>query len=206
PALRDTVVAFITAADIGVIGVRPVAVELDLKMLAPLLGDEAVKTLSAHMDGPGAPYELRLRHGSSESSWELPPEMESRGTNILLRRLEDLLQVLRDGGVLVLDELDTSLHPDLCGTLVDMFTTPATNPKGAQLVFTTHDGGLLSRLRRDEVVLIDKARDGASTLRTASDYSDVRGRDDLARAYALGRIRGVPALGDLAGILARGLH
>lgn len=204
-ALRPVVTAFLGAADVGIFDFRAQRREVSPENLGRIFHPEALR-LAERVDGGAATFELHLRHGArDDGGWELPPHLESRGTHILLRRLEDLLLALRGGGVLVLDEIDTSLHPDLCGALIDAFTTPSSNPRQAQLVFSTHHGELLSRLRRDEVVIVDKARDGGSTLRTAADYADLRQRDDLVHAYAQGRLRGVPALGDLPSILARGL-
>jgi hypothetical protein len=62
--------------------------------------------------------------------------------------------------------------------------------------FTSHNRGLMGALRRDEVLLLDKGRDGASTCRPASDFR-LRGREEIARVYAEGRIGGQPVLGDL---------
>lgn len=197
PRLQPAVLGFLRAADLGIVGMR--SRELSSKVIVEQL--QPPQSIGLRL------FELRLRHGTAddEASWELPPDQESRGTQVLLRRIEDFLEVLGQGGVLLLDELDTSLHPDLCAQLVGFFCDPAINRQGAQLLFTTHDRSLLATLRRDEVVLIDKAPDGSSTLRTASDYAGIRGRDDLRRAHELGRIRGIPILGDLAGVVARGL-
>jgi uncharacterized protein len=199
PRFAATVLAFLAAADLGVVGMR--STELPLSRSEELLA----KPLQPQAGKPRL-FELRLRHGAAEdASWELPPDLESRGTQILLRRLEDFLEALRDGGLLLLDELDTSLHPDLCAELVGLFADPDVNRRQAQLLFSTHDRNLLGVLRRDEVIMVDKARDGASSLRAASDYADVRARDDLRRAHELGRIHGVPILGDFAGAITRAL-
>ena len=171
-----------------------------------VLHRELLEEMSSALEERGIPRELRLLHGTTTDEWELDPGLESRGTWILLSRLNDLLTLLREGRLLVIDEIDTSLHPDLCGALVDLFTSPQTNPRGAQLLFTTHDRSLLSRLRTDEIVLADKGQDGATQLRAASDYKGVRAREDLRRAHEHGRLRGVPVLGDLARLVAEGLH
>lgn len=192
PWLKPAVLAFLAAADLGVVDLRS----------------------TEHLAYPGSlpgheeSFELRLRHGvgGDRTSWELEPQHESRGTQILLCRLEDFLTALRDGALLILDEIDTSLHSDLCVELLRLFSDPEINRHRAQLLFTTHDRGLLEALRRDQIVLVDKARDGASTLRCASDYAGLRARDDLRRAHELGRIGGIPAVGDLAGAVARGLR
>jgi AAA15 family ATPase/GTPase len=64
-----------------------------------------------------------------------------------------VLDVLATGRVLVVDELDGSLHTLLVRRLVAMFQNPALNPKGAQLIFSTHDTSLLdpALFRRDQV-------------------------------------------------------
>lgn len=100
--------------------------------------------------------------------------------------------MLHAGGLLVIDELETSLHPDLCARLVDLFTREESNPKGAQLLFTTHVRDILGRLRRDEVVLVDKGEDGRSYLSAASDFRGIRKRDDLRVLHRRGQLGGVP--------------
>jgi hypothetical protein len=148
--------------------------------------------------------ELVLSHGASEAdAWALEPEFESSGTNALVSRLHEILSVLDDGGLLVADELHTSLHPDLCAELVSLFVDPASNPHGAQLLFGSHDRTLLRSLRRDEVILVEKTPEGVSSLRTASDFRGLRSRDDLVRAHEEGRIGGVPAVGDLSRVVER---
>lgn len=199
---RPTLLRFLAAADLGVSDViveeyraAPPPAELK-KLFTP----EAL----AEMDSSsGELRRVRLMRGGSDS-WSLPPEDESRGTQILLARLADLLPKLLRGGLMVVDELDTSLHPDLCVELVRLFTDPRANRQGAQLLFTTHDRDLLEVLRTDEVALVDKDSEGASTLRTASDYKQVRTRENLRQVHAEGRLRGVPVLGDLPEILEEG--
>ena len=169
------------------------------ELLKPAAFEEVVKQI------PDKPFvEVWLRHGASDQElWDVPPDQESRGTSVLLVRLNDLFGVLSEGGLLMLDEIDTSLHPDLSAALVSLFTNKATNPKGAQLLFTTHDRSLLKSLRRDEVVLIDKSLEGVSTVKVASDFQGVRGRDDLRQLHEQGRLGGVPILGNLSGLFAR---
>lgn len=214
PHFKPAVLAFLTAADLGVVDMRSTerpflpTPPLSEETLNEKLHPEFFKELAQRNEERPQMFEIRLRHGESanDSSWELEPWLESRGTQILLRRLEDFLDTLRDGSLLLLDEIDTSLHPDLCSELVGLFADPDINRRGAQLLFSTHNQGLLGTLRRDEVILIDKARDGASSMHSASDFIDLRGRDDLRRAYETGRIHGVPILGDLAGALAKALE
>lgn len=195
-SFRSTLLDLLRAADVGISGIRvekldpTPAMDAALKVIRPEFVEEVRKT----MPSEDARF-LLFVHGDG---WELPPEDESRGTQILLARLSDIVGILRRGGLLVLDEIDSSLHPDLCVALVKLFTEEFSNPRGAQLLFTTHDRDLLTSLRTDEVVLVDKDRNGVSRLAAASDYRGVRTREDLRRVHEQGRIRGVPVLGDFA--------
>jgi hypothetical protein len=197
-ANREVVLRLLRAADIGVVDLHGKANESRFaavrELLVGLLGPEK----GALEAKPLADYiEVWLTHEAANGErWEHEPELESRGTHILLSRVNDILAHLSTARLMVVDEIDTSLHPELCGALVDLFTDQRANPKGAQLLFSTHDRGLLSRLRRDEVVLLDKADDGGTVARTAADFKGLRARDDLARVYAEGRIGGVPVLSD----------
>ena len=150
--------------------------------------------------------ELRLVHGADEDgeTWACPSELESDGTRKLLTLLDTLLSVLDEGGLWVVDELDRSLHPDLCQEIIELFTDPDTNPRGAQLLFATHSRDLLDSLRTDEVLLVDRDAAGASYITPASDYKELRTRDSLQRAHRQGRIGGVPIIAGLGAVLASG--
>ena len=137
---------------------------------------------------------LYFIHGTDDKQAVLDYDMQSKGTRTLITLLIPALEALAAGSLLVVDELDTSLHPDLARAFVSLFSNPESNPHGAQLVFTTHDVTLLSSgtLRRDEVWMADKDRQGASRFTPLSDFK-LRSRDDIERAYRNGRVGGVPS-------------
>ena len=126
--------------------------------------------------------------------------MQSKGTQTLISFLIPALEALAKGSLLVIDELDTSLHPDLTRAFVSLFGKVETNPSGAQLIFTTHDVTLLSSglLSQDEVWISVKDNDGASHFRPLTDFK-LRSRDDIERAYRNGRFGGVPASDEFIG-------
>lgn len=126
--------------------------------------------------------------------------MQSKGTQTLISFLIPALEALAKGSLLVIDELDTSLHPDLTRAFVSLFGKAETNPSGAQLIFTTHDVTLLSSglLSQDEVWISVKDNDGASHFRPLTDFK-LRSRDDIERAYRNGRFGGVPASDEFIG-------
>ena len=85
-------------------------------------------------------------------------ERESDGTRKLFNLAGPIVDTLRQGKSLFVDELDAQLHPLLSRRIVKLFNCAETNPHGAQLIFTTHDTNMLSKklLRRDQVVFVEK--------------------------------------------------
>jgi len=127
----------------------------------------------------------------------LPLEEESNGTQRLFALSGPLADVLENGWTLFVDELDASLHPLLVRYLVELFHNPRFNPKGAQLIFNTHDTTLMDccLFRRDQIWFIEKDRQGCSHLYPLLDYSP-RKDEALAKGYLLGRYGAIPFLGE----------
>jgi uncharacterized protein len=149
------------------------------------------------------PPAFYLKHqNESEDAW-LPLEEESRGTQTLFRIGMPLLQVIQEGGMLLVDELERSLHPSLAQQIVRQFNDPVTNPRDAQIVFTTHDTNLLGTtlgepaLRRDQVWLTEKDPGGATVLYPLTDFKP-RKAENLERGYLQGRYGAIPFLGNFS--------
>jgi hypothetical protein len=142
---------------------------------------------------------LLFHHRAGSSSVPLEPREESRGTRAWYALLGPLVLVLDEGGTLVVDELDSSLHPQLTARLIQMFHDPNVNTSAAQLVFSTHDTSLLGTLTgdqvlyRDELWLTEKDTDGVTRLYPATDFHPRR-QENLERGYLQGRYGGVPVL------------
>lgn len=128
---------------------------------------------------------------------------ESAGTLNWLGFIPTILDALDAGRVLVIDEIDASLHPMLTAKLVSLFQSEETNPNGAQLIFTTHDTSLLgtmlgdSVLDRDQIWFVDKNAEGASELYPLTDFKP-RKDQNTERRYLAGSYGAVPVLGDFA--------
>jgi AAA15 family ATPase/GTPase len=125
-------------------------------------------------------------------------EAESNGTQRFLALADLWLDALDQGGSLVIDELDCSMHPLLTRKLVELFQTREANPKGAQLIFTTHDSTLMDQalFRRDQMWIVEKDRAGASRLASLYDFDEKpRNNEALQRRYLAGRYGGVPVFG-----------
>ncbi len=123
---------------------------------------------------------------------------ESEGTKKFFYLLGPWIDTLENGYVLFVDEMDARLHPLLTRELVQMFLSPRSNPHNAQLIFATHDVGLLADrlLRRDEVWFTEKNRYGATELYS---LAEIKARKDASfyRNYLRGMYGAVPHLGGL---------
>ena len=130
----------------------------------------------------------------------MPLEEESHGTQTLFRLALPILQAIEEGGILLVDELEASLHPTLAQHIVRQFNDPTTNPRNAQLLFATQDTNRLGTtlgeptLRRDQVWLTEKDGEGATILYPLSDYKP-RKAENLERGYLQGRYGATPYLG-----------
>ncbi len=123
---------------------------------------------------------------------------ESEGTIKYFSLAHPIITALDEGNVIIIDEFDAKMHPLLTVSIVALFNSKQTNPKGAQLIFTTHDTNLLSSyiFRRDQVWFTEKDRYGASKLFPLSDYN-VRSTSPLERDYLSGKYGAVPIIRDL---------
>jgi len=144
--------------------------------------------------------QLVHRAGDARVPFEL--RAESEGTRTWFGLIGPVLSALDRGGLIVVDELDASLHPALSVELLRLFRDQATNPHDAQLVFTSHDAALLNHLNRDEVWLTEKSDDGSTHLGALSDFAGerVRRSQNLESAYLHGRFGALPDV-DRAGLL-----
>jgi len=136
-------------------------------------------------------------HETRKGSARFELHEESLGTQRLYAFAAPVLDVLKNGKVLAVDELDSSLHTLLVRRLVGMFHDKRLNTSGAQLVFTTHDTSLLeyAMFRRDQVWFTEKDRDQATRLFPLSDFSP-RKNEALERGYLAGRYGALPFFSD----------
>ena len=136
---------------------------------------------------------LTFEHPSSAGSRALPYTSESRGTQMLLSLLVPALEALAEGSLLIVDELDSSLHPKLAQAFLSLFDAAESNPANGQLVFSTHDVALLGSglLARDQIWITEKNREGVTTFTPLTDYR-IRSRVDVEMAYRNGRFGGTP--------------
>lgn len=121
-------------------------------------------------------------------------EDESDGTRKLMSLAPAIESALKSGGILLVDEIERELHPVLVDFVVSKFQSRRTNPKGAQIVFTTHNTELLNMelLRKDQLYFADKNKeDGSSELYSISELS-TRTTDNIRKGYLSGKYGAIP--------------
>lgn len=128
-------------------------------------------------------------------------ERESSGTRRLVLMMNTIFKALDQGNLVVIDELDASLHTFAAAQILELFENPKINRNGAQLIATTHDTNLLSlsRLRRDQIWFCEKDEAGASHLFPLSDIKS-RPTDNFEQGYLEGRYGAIPYAGDLVAL------
>jgi len=119
---------------------------------------------------------------------------ESHGTKKFFQIAGPVLDALEQGSVMIVDELDSQLHPLLSLALLHLFHSPETNPRHAQLIFATHDTLLLrhGRLRRDQIWFVEKDRQESSRLYSLAEIK-VRKDEAFDKNYLDGRYGAVPS-------------
>lgn len=119
---------------------------------------------------------------------------ESQGTIKLFFIMLTLLDVIKNNKVLLIDEIEESLHPKIIEYIFNLFRAG----EKAQLLCTTHNTQFLDlkKFRKDQIYFVNKGISGASDLYSLYDYSDFRDTMDLEKAYMQGRFDAVPIVND----------
>jgi hypothetical protein len=125
---------------------------------------------------------------------------ESAGTRSWLNLTVAIAAALAGPRVLLLDEADTTLHPHLARHLVNLFRDPRTNPRGAQLIFTSHDATMLDEdtLSRDQIWFVEKDPTAQTTRLYALAEFRPRKHENTERRYLAGSYGAVPVLSEFA--------
>jgi AAA15 family ATPase/GTPase len=132
---------------------------------------------------------------------------ESSGSNKLFNISGPIFDVLNDGGTLVVDELDASLHPLLTLAITRLFNSGEFNRNNAQLIFATHDTNLLNygNYRRDQIYFVEKNKYGASEMYSLVEYKEegktIRKDRSFEKDYIEGRYGAIPFIGNLSNVI-----
>ena len=183
---KNTVLKFLKAADIGI---------EDLEILTVNSGQFKESPFSTVLIIKNT-YEENIKSGTTPFFLSID---ESEGTRKYFYILGPVIDALEDGGILVVDELDSKLHPNLVSKIVSLFNSKEFNKKCAQLIFNTHDTNLLSSglFRRDQIWFTNKNKYGEAELYSLADFKsdEVRKTEPFEDNYINGKYGAVPFLG-----------
>lgn len=191
--LRKRIIDLLRHADIGVTDAKVVEEAPDSDFLRLLnearssgrrIPDDFLKpTLRAQL----------IHQGPKDMSFPLPWDSESAGTHRLFALAGPWLDILSRGRVVLIDELDTSMHPLMVIELLRLAFSEKENPNNAQVIFTTHNAVLLDLklFRRDQVWFTNKNSEGEGHLYPLTDYAP-RNTESLLRGYLSGRYDALP--------------
>lgn len=176
----------------------------DESVLVGVLRAAGINIDGFRVEGDDEDFENRrvwVRHVVNGKPYELRLSKESAGTRKMMSMAISLDNALKKGGLLVIDELDSKLHPKLLRFIVALFHDPAVNKSGAQLVFTSQDVSIMRNdvLRRDEIWFAARDEDEASSLWSLSDIHEPNGNlvsknAAFDRQYLSGRYGADPIL------------
>ena len=177
-ALRNRIVAFAKYADLGIESIAKIDNQI----------------VSSHRQYDNEGREINNVTFSFNSN-------ESEGTIKYFSLAYPIIDALDNGKRIVIDELDSKLHPLLVKKIITLFNSSETNPKGAQLLFTTHDTFLLSAnlFRRDQVWFTQKDNFGATEAYSLAEYK-VRRTSPFEKDYLQGKYGATPIIGDMENI------
>ncbi len=204
PEQRAMILDLLQAADLGITDIERVEpdpeiaerIERALRVLHGL--EEESGTRKGKQFRALSSDLVRLHHTGTEGPTPIEAVHESQGTRAWISMLGPLLDTLRTGSTVLVDELDGSLHPHLVREFIRLFQSRGTNPSCAQLIFNAHDPTILGdsgrrSLGRDQVWLTEKKADGATTLYSMAEFRPKRD-EALAKRYLQGRYGGIPVL------------
>ena len=182
-AFRSKVADYLKKIDVGI---NDVVVDTEIKKSKRTGVEEekkVIKTLHNVYDDDGNIISSKL----------LDLHFESSGTLRFFSFIQEILDIMENGGVFIVDELSSRLHPLLTKFIVDLFQSD--NNCKTQLIFTTHDTNLMNKdqFRRDEIVFIDKDERGISKIYTLSDL-DVRKDASFEKDYFNGKYGAIPII------------
>ena len=186
-ALLNEVKNYVKKIDVGIADFDVQEIELTNRKTNEKKKEKVLKTIHNVLDEDGKIIDTQ--------SFDL--EDESSGTKRFISFINNIISLLDSGGVYIIDELSSSLHPILTKFIIDLFQSKI-NQKNAQLIFTTHETTIMNKhqFRRDEIVIVDKNNKGESFIYSLADI-DVRSDATYDSDYFKGKYGGIPIIADV---------
>lgn len=191
---KSKVLDFLRAADFDIHDIQFDKEKFDPKFLPDEMPDSLKEEIIKNLTGSDI-IDIKTIHATKSGELvDIGFDEESDGTQKFFSFAGPWLHTLRNGYILIIDELHDNLHPRLVRYLVDLFHNSDTNPGNAQLIFTTHETSILSQdvFRRDQIWFCEKDEDQATIVYPLTDFKPRKDREDLELNYLSGRYGAFP--------------
>ncbi len=205
PTKKQKILELLTKADLGIQDIEPE--KLDTGKLPKDMPKELKEVILKQSKEDGAEFfsDISTLHKKYDEHKKMVGSVvfsmrddESSGTKKFFALTGPILDVLDNGYTLVVDELDSKVHPNLVCKIVSLFNSKHQNPRNAQLIFNTHDTNLLDSglFRRDQVWFTEKNKYGEARLYSLGDFKsdEVRKKEAFEDNYIRGKYGAVPYL------------
>jgi uncharacterized protein len=196
---RKRILELLNAADLSIRDIKVEMKTFDSTDLPSDMPEPIMEMIRKDLDGKEL-AQVKFLHSvaGTEDLVALDDEDESVGTRRLFALAGPWLDVLDEGHVLFVDELNNSLHPLMVRFLIGLINNPHINKKNAQLIFSTHDTSVLDNemFRRDQIWFTEKDANNATKLYPLSDFTPRKG-EALEKGYLEGRYGALPYIGEM---------
>ena len=214
PEHKEPVLALLKAADMDIVDLDIEHSELDASNLPEDLPPVLREML---LNSKGERFSAQSKHETFDSQMRPTGHTyldysshESKGTQKFFSLSGPILNALKHGKVLIIDELDARLHPILTQVIVNIFNSNESNSSGAQLIFATHDTNLINdkSFRRDQIWFAEKDTGRATDIYSLAEYilpgkgGKVREDHSWEKDYIRGRYGGIPYIGDFVSLVS----
>ena len=199
------ILELLKAADLGIQDIKLETLDIE-ELPEDIPGELRDKILKETAEGYAEYFSALTYHKKYNTSKKFVENVrfsldndESSGTQKFFALAGPILDVIENGYMLIVDELDSKLHPNLVYKIVSLFNSKEFNKKNAQLIFNTHDTNLLSSelFRRDQIWFTDKNKYGEAHLYSLADFksAEVRKNEAFEENYIRGKYGAIPFLG-----------
>ncbi|AVH70954.1 AAA family ATPase [Nostoc sp. 'Lobaria pulmonaria (5183) cyanobiont'] len=200
---KDEILQLLKKLDLGFSDLKVEESEITANSLPKELPDELKNLILKN--GEGKLSSVQTTHQKFDGKGNLVStevfdldEQESEGTKKVFSLAGPLVDTLKKGKILIIDQFDARIHPLISRAIVELFNSNEKNPNNAQLIFMTHDTNLLNNklFRRDQIWFTEKNRYGATDLYSLAEYK-IPDDASFESDYIQGRYGAIPYIGNL---------
>jgi AAA15 family ATPase/GTPase len=129
---------------------------------------------------------LNIEHKNDNAGFDISFSKESNGTQSIIYLLNKIVPIIENGGIVIYDEIESSIHPYIAKKIIDLFASKEINPKNSQILFSTHQPWLLNDRTKTQIYLVEKNANFESELYRLDEVEGVRNDDNFCMKYLAG--------------------